>query len=317
MAKSLASKTGEVTYLKKGDKGARLRLRDWAVGQSLLRGSAGEEWYDVSLYKDKLYLCIKSHTATTANNPQTSVAGNLGFWEVAQDWAFVATKLLLADRINAMDIDTDSLVVRNLMSSYTGARVEISGSEMRVFGDAAMNIRFGVNTDGMAVLEYYDNDGRKLYDLGPGGITTIPVTVESWNTYYNRFLGTNITTILGAGAYKSVTYQSTDVMYLYNSKIVAGVVDDPVNDNRTFVRKDKTSAKIADGWYCKSPSKQGELQMNLESQIVDENGDRIYPYGIHTSNEAVYARRPVYFAVLSRYSAGLFVESINAYWNGR
>ena len=103
MAKSLASKTGEVTYLKKGDKGARLRLRDWAVGQSLLRGSAGEEWYDVSLYKDKLYLCIKSHTATTANNPQTSVAGNLGFWEVAQDWAFVATKLLLADRINAKD----------------------------------------------------------------------------------------------------------------------------------------------------------------------------------------------------------------------
>lgn len=114
MTKSLASKTGEVTYLKKGDKGARLRLRDWAVGQSLLRGSAGEEWYDVSLYKNKLYLCIKSHTATTANNPQTSVAGNLGFWEVAQDWAFVATKLLLAERIKAEDIDADNLEAKNV-----------------------------------------------------------------------------------------------------------------------------------------------------------------------------------------------------------
>lgn len=120
MKKALASKTGQVKFLQKGepgkpgDKGARLRMRDWLTGQSHLRGSAGEEWYDVALYKNLLYLCVKSHTSSTANNPQTSVANNLGYWEKAQDWAFMATRLLLAERIKAEDIDADNLVAKNV-----------------------------------------------------------------------------------------------------------------------------------------------------------------------------------------------------------
>lgn len=117
MVKALASKTGQVIYRQKGepgDKGARLRMRDWSASQSYLHGSAGEEWYDVVLYKSLLYLCVKSHTSSTANNPQTSVANNLGYWEKAQDWAFVATKLLLAERIKAEDIDADNMEAKNV-----------------------------------------------------------------------------------------------------------------------------------------------------------------------------------------------------------
>lgn len=117
MGKSLASKTGQVIFRQKGEPGkpgARLRMRDWLTGQTCLSGSAGEEWYDVVLYKNLLYLCIKSHTSSSANNPQTSVANNLGYWEKAQDWAFVATKLLLAERIKAEDIDADNLVAKNV-----------------------------------------------------------------------------------------------------------------------------------------------------------------------------------------------------------
>lgn len=141
MVKSLASKTGQVIYRQKGepgkpgDKGARLRMREWAAGQSYLRGSAGEEWYDVVLYKDLLYLCVKSHTSSTANNPQTSVANNLGYWEKAQDWTFVATKLLLAERIKAEDIDADNLVAVNVDiegSIKRGIIVYESGSSFQI-----------------------------------------------------------------------------------------------------------------------------------------------------------------------------------------
>lgn len=117
MGKALASKTAEVKFLQKGepgDKGARLRIRDWVTGQDCLCGDAKEAWYDVTLYKSLLYLCVKSHTSSTTNNPQTSVANNLGYWEKAQDWVFVATKLLLAERIKAEDIDADNLVAKNV-----------------------------------------------------------------------------------------------------------------------------------------------------------------------------------------------------------
>ena len=153
MVKSLASKTGQVKYLQKGepgDKGARLRMRDWSAGQSYLRGSAGEEWYDVVLYKDLLYLCVKSHTSSSANNPQTSVANNLGYWEKAQDWVFVATKLLLSEKIRSEYIDVDDLVVKNVQVEDADGNIicRINGRT----GDASFargNILFG--SDGSIV----------------------------------------------------------------------------------------------------------------------------------------------------------------------
>lgn len=114
---TLASRTSEVRFVKKGaqgNKGAKLRMTDWAVGQQCLEGKEGEEWYDVKVYNSKLYLCIKSHTSSTANNPQTSVADNLGYWALATDWEFVATKLLLAEKIKADQIDADGLTAKNV-----------------------------------------------------------------------------------------------------------------------------------------------------------------------------------------------------------
>ena len=113
----IARKTTEVKYVLKGpqgNKGAKLRIRQWAVGQECLSGAGNEPFYDVVVYNDKRYLCLESHTASTANNPQTSVAQNLGYWEIVQDWAFIATKLLLTENIDASQIDVDSLRVKHL-----------------------------------------------------------------------------------------------------------------------------------------------------------------------------------------------------------
>lgn len=52
-----------------------------------------------------------------------------------------------------------------------------------MFGEfSSPNIRFGVNASGYAVLTYYDNNGNKLYDLGPQGIDWGSIVQPSWST---------------------------------------------------------------------------------------------------------------------------------------
>ena len=51
-----------------------------------------------------------------------------------------------------------------------GATVKIHNGLLEVAGTIGKtNIRFGVNENGMAVMQYLDNAGNILYDLGPGG----------------------------------------------------------------------------------------------------------------------------------------------------
>lgn len=81
-----------------GKQGAKLRMRTWTENVVYLQGADGEEFYDVVVYNDKLYLCTKTHTSGHDNNPSASISGYLGYWESAQEWTFIATKLLLAEK---------------------------------------------------------------------------------------------------------------------------------------------------------------------------------------------------------------------------
>lgn len=111
----IASKTTEVKYVLKGNKGAKMRMRSWAEGVEYLAGVGDEKFYDVVEYSGLLYLCIKSHTsAAGTNDPINSIAQQKGFWEDAQDWDFIATRLLLAEKIKADQIDVDNLYVKHL-----------------------------------------------------------------------------------------------------------------------------------------------------------------------------------------------------------
>lgn len=113
-----------------GRQGAKLRTRDWAAGTAYLSGADGEDFYDVVIYEGKLYLCTKTHTAKAGDNdPITSINGYKGFWESAQEWTFVATKLLLADKIKAEQIDADGIVAKNvdLSGKITATSGKIGG----------------------------------------------------------------------------------------------------------------------------------------------------------------------------------------------
>lgn len=104
-----------------GNPGAKMRMRTWTSGTYYMRGVGTEEWYDVVEYEGRLYLCRVSHTASTSNSPATDT----GYWETAQNWTFIATKLLLAEKIKANMIDADGITAKNV--NLTGKITATSG----------------------------------------------------------------------------------------------------------------------------------------------------------------------------------------------
>lgn len=82
---------------------------------SYLEGKQGQQFYDIVLYDNLLYLCIRSHTSVSTETPKQNVAsGKIKYWEVAQSWTFIATKLLLTEKIKASMIDADGIRAVNV-----------------------------------------------------------------------------------------------------------------------------------------------------------------------------------------------------------
>lgn len=60
-------------------------------------------------------------------------------------------------------------------------KVKVTGGEISVVNpNGNTNIRFGLTSDGYMVLQYFDNDGNLLYDLGPSGLTAQGTIGQRW-----------------------------------------------------------------------------------------------------------------------------------------
>lgn len=296
-----------------GNPGAKMRMRTWASGTYYMRGVGTEEWYDVVEYESRLYLCRVSHTASSSNSPATDT----GYWEIAQNWTFIATKLLLAERIKANQIESEKLVSKQVYTEPlegSQAHVEIQGSEINIFGNVTRNIQFGVNEDGLAVMRYYDNNGRLLYDLGPDGITQVPVTQEQWIPVWLQYLGTSLSSIMSSGSYKNWNYADSNKRYRYQSKMVAGVYDDPDNNGKVFNYQSKTSP--LSGYYITAPNRAGTTPMWLQWQVLEENDQRFTKEDMHPNNPYVVNRSPIYVVCIEHYTNGKKDSTQNVYWNG-
>ena len=91
--KKLASVTGGVPVVEKGEKGATVRPHETAVAGSFtyLQGGDGEAYIDVLCFDGKWYMCTSSYTTSTPSATD-------GHWQIASNFDFVATKLLLAEK---------------------------------------------------------------------------------------------------------------------------------------------------------------------------------------------------------------------------
>ena len=99
--------------------------------------------------------------------------------------------------LNSNLINADKIMARQLQTTGSnGQSVSIENGLMRVYGtNGRCNIEFGVNSNGEAILSYYDKDGKWLYDLGPnkldgGQLTESTLEGDKYVTAAS-FFGTN------------------------------------------------------------------------------------------------------------------------------
>ena len=99
--------------------------------------------------------------------------------------------------LNANLINADKIMAKQLQTTGSnGQSVSIENGLMKVYGtNGRCNIEFGVNSNGEAILSYYDKDGKWLYDLGPNKLDGGQLTESTLNgdKYVSAisFFGTN------------------------------------------------------------------------------------------------------------------------------
>lgn len=119
--------------------------------------------------------------------------------------------------LNSNFINADKIMARQLQTTGSnGQSVSIENGLMRVYGtNGGCNIEFGVNSNGEAILSYYDKDGKWLYDLGPnkldgGQLTESTLEGDKYVTAAS-FFGTN--DFFSLKTYINVTVKQVDREY--------------------------------------------------------------------------------------------------------
>lgn len=225
-----------------------------------------------------------------------------------------------------VEVDADKFVARNVQTALYGPRVEMYGSKIDIYGKVALNIRFGVNNEGYAVLQYYDNDGTRLYDLGPNGIFQLPSSAEVWEEVRLKRCGDTLAdTLTSSQGYKAPHYATGVTYYRYISKVAVGVVQDPENNGKLFRYNGNKTMPIPNGCYCSVPISQSapktywtEIQTNngmeigsTGRQLTERDFEELHPW-----NEPIYDRTPLFSIGIYEYSSGRSQDGCYAFWNG-
>ena len=317
-----ASKTGQVKFLVQGEQGpsgARQRYVDWSTTSDFLSGTNGEEWQYTTYYNTHAYLCLRSFNKSTySKTPAQSVADNDGYFVVADEFFFAVISYLIVNKLNAAMIDVDSLVVKMLETATSGPRINITGAMMEVYGNSACNIRSGVDENGLAILQYFDNEGRKLYDLGPEGIKSLDKANDSWSSYRYKYLGLSLEVVLQEKNYKECTYSECVLLYTFHSGYIGDLKNDAANDGKIFTTQSKDTP--ANGWYIVG------VQSVSQDYATRPYNDYTGEYGIITSglpgmsshNESILYREgfTIYYVQLIHIINGTEQEEyVAAYWS--
>lgn len=120
-------------------------------------------------------------------------------------------------------IISDDLTVKRLitMPSQGDAHIEIFNSEMNIynmFGN--LQIQFGLDEEGNAVLKFFDKNGNLLYNLGPNGLSWIQIIEEEFLPSTFKFISNSPST---SGLAPYVEGQST-TLYQYKAARLNGAI---------------------------------------------------------------------------------------------
>jgi hypothetical protein len=189
--------------------------------------------------------------------------------------------------------------------------IYIKDGILDIFGTVARNIHFGVNSDGMAVLQYYDNSGVLLYDLGPDGIKAKDLQSSQWETltfvsvetigYTESNVPLDGANVEKADAYKLFalnTNYSLTTLYKYH----AGKLNGTYVKDDTYGFSTADAAKAADGRIFTSKYSgnlcSGTYTYNNESQMF-------------MNTDGLYAKKFVWFSAGSMSSGTWYCTKAN------
>ena len=144
--------------------------------------------------------------------------------------------------LNSNLINADKIMARQLQTTGSnGQSVSIENGLMRVYGtNGSCNIEFGVNSNGEAILSYYDKDGKWLYDLGPnkldgGQLTESTLDGDKYVTAAS-FFGTN--DFFSLKTYINVTVKQVDREYsqsLFGNNLFSNDDQEIANNNSAHI----------------------------------------------------------------------------------
>ena len=204
-------------------------------------------------------------------------------------------------------------------TARSGLRMEVDNGLIKVFGNIAKNIEFGVDNEGLAVMRYYDNDGTLLYDLGPNGISSIKRSADTWESELMTYVGPTTQELFGGywTVAKSPTKDTGEYRYKFLSGYIASVLSDPENNRRYFNTKSKTDMSgnknyIPDGWYVRSMVAGANSDAAFMWLPKDEN---TLPSDFQTGNPPISLTDSVYMRQVMHIVSGSLTESINIYFN--
>lgn len=167
-------------------------------------------------------------------------------------------------------LNADLIAAKVLESlGSNGARVVINDGIMEFFGSinkTQPNIRFGLNSDGSAVLSYYDNAGNFMYDLGPDGISTMDkqdgiFTEYSFYTSQNLFGITSIPSSYGTmKTFESSQGTVSETFYVANEAY----------DSHLFPKLNPSRATVTHLYRYHAPRINGKIVADLKNGLTTQ-----------------------------------------------
>jgi hypothetical protein len=149
------------------------------------------------------------------------------------------------------------------------AAVRIENGMIAVLGRGGVpNIKFGVNSDGYAVMQYFDNAGNLLYDLGPAGLAKI--STQKASMIFSEWIdvrGAN----LAAPYIKKKTYTSSKGTYSLDFNVASSEANDRLLFGKyaqpgTLVSKNLGFTQLTHLYLYSAPRVDGAIVLDDDSR---------------------------------------------------
>lgn len=264
----------------------------------------------------KLYYLLVAEKSKGDDPYTNNTQGNGDIWRYREEY-----DLFLARKIQADEINTKNLVSTHVKTSEKGPRITLSGSEMKVYGLGEFpNIIFGVDENGYAVMTYYSNDGVKIYDLGPRGISDLGFVGTSWTEMYYYKLSdykkledlsfSDLFSIRNAVLRFATTYYK---WYAGSNPTIPDAEKE--KEKYLYLSRNLEGGHIPDGWYFTPP--ETLIPEDRDVYPTEETGRYIKPGNgaIYETMAGVRDTYPVVYESILCFHNGKVVDSVEVYWN--